>query len=106
MSAIPSAVNFSNAGITGQLQLAAKSVQSIVVPASSSKLALPLPVGLTTAGFVVLSSLNMQDLTVQLANTVGATELQVPPGTTVILYNATAIYVNSVQGGTLQLIIG
>lgn len=104
----PAAINFgqTQVGITGQLLANAKAVEQVTLPALTSQLALPLPVGSSPAAFVAVSALAMQDLTVKLSTAVGATVLTVPAGNTIILYGVTALYVSSVLGGQAQVIFG
>lgn len=102
----PASVNIAMNVVSGQLQFAATEITIPVLPANSSHLQIPFPAGLSTAMFAAITSVTCSDLTVQVSTASGSTVLSVPFGGTVLLYNVTAIYLNSVIGGTAQVIIG
>ena len=103
---IPATVNLGALGISGQALLPAQAVINEMLPAASSHVLIPLPVGMTAANFVAITATNMTDLTVQFSLAVGSTVLSVPMGATVRVYGVTAVYVNSVKGGLMQVVIG
>lgn len=104
----PYAITMTNGvnGVTGAVTLQALEIENMTVPASTSQLAVPLPAGLATAKFVAVTALLIQDLTMQVSTAGGSTVLKVPMGATVLIYGVTALYVNSVAGGTLQAVFG
>ena len=99
-------------GIGGQLTLAAKEVANLTLPASTVALQIPFPVGLSTAGYVVIFNNGSGDLSFQLGVVSGPsivpgnTIISVPVGEFAVVYGALALYLNSTSGGVCQVVFG
>ena len=82
-------------------------MQDADLPAATSALALPFPIGVTTALVLYVAALTTTDLIVKVgaANPVS---LSVPQGQGIVLYNiaSNAVTLNSVLGGQIQYVVG
>ena len=81
-------------------------VEDIALPALTSQLQIAFPIGVSTAKIVFVRAISASDLTVQISTSVGASILAIPSGAAISLYNVTALFVNSVVGGTIQVAVG
>lgn len=66
----------------------------------------PFPVGMATAELAyVKAGPNTTDLTLKLSLAGGATVLTIPHGAAVALYGVTALYLSSVLGGRVEVVV-
>lgn len=84
-------------------------MQDVVLPAATSALALPFPIGVTTALVLYIAAITTTDLVVNI--TLGGHTVSLPPipqGQGVVLYGLTSsqISISSVLGGQIQFAVG
>ena len=93
-------------GLSGQAILPAKEVLDLTLTASTTKLAVPLPTGITTPNFVAVFAAGVHDLTVQWSDDAHAKAVPVPFGATMLFYGVATVYLNSSIGGACQVVVG
>lgn len=81
-------------------------VELVTLPAATALLPLAFPVGIVTAKYIIVRALGATDVTIQVSLAGGSTVMAIPVNQAIALYNVTALYINSVLGGTIQYSIG
>lgn len=79
--------------------------EEIVVPANSYFLNLPFPPGASLAQFIAIFALAMTDLLAAIVYN-NQSDLKVPSGMAIFLYQANGLWLSSVLGGQCQVVIG
>jgi hypothetical protein len=78
----------------------------IQISAGASNQPLDFPLGVTTAQFIFLKAVSGDDVKLQVTTASGATTFDVPEGGAFLAYNVDACDVSTVNGATIQFIVG
>ena len=92
--------------VSGPLTFSGQSVETLTIAADEGTQGVGLPLGTSTAAFVVVYNVSIADLTIQVSVATGSTVMPIPVGGFVVLYNVSALYVTTTVGGICQVIFG